>query len=183
MSTKPVAVHTIKVNRAPVLTLWAAVVAECLGFDREESLTLGRAVAGLNAYSKGVSLGLFTPTPKEIREKRKKLRPKESIAVDLLQRAVLAIQTPNGLRALAREKPIDPAAVDRYLIGKFGDAYKPAHDAMLALARSIKPADLAERAYGLYEQFRPAVPRGVKGWGAAGTLDLDMIRSLGRHRE
>lgn len=27
--------HWLKINRAPVLTLWAAVVAERLGFDRE----------------------------------------------------------------------------------------------------------------------------------------------------
>jgi hypothetical protein len=40
---------TIEVNRAPVLTLWASVVAERLGFDHDEALTLGRAVAGLNA--------------------------------------------------------------------------------------------------------------------------------------
>ena len=36
----------IKVNRAPVLTLWAAVVAERLGHDRDAAITLGRAVAG-----------------------------------------------------------------------------------------------------------------------------------------
>jgi hypothetical protein len=53
--------HTIKVNRAPVLTLWGAVVAERLGFTHDETLTLGRAVAGLNARSKGVSLGLIHP--------------------------------------------------------------------------------------------------------------------------
>ena len=41
------------INRAPVLTFWAAVVGEVLGFDHDEALTLGRAVAGLNAYSKG----------------------------------------------------------------------------------------------------------------------------------
>jgi 3-oxosteroid 1-dehydrogenase len=51
------------VNRAPVLTLWAAVVAQRLGFDREEALTLGRAVAGPSAYSKGRALGLFHPPP------------------------------------------------------------------------------------------------------------------------
>jgi hypothetical protein len=45
----------VMVNRAPVLTLWAAVVAEVLGFEHDEALTLGRAVAGLNTYSKGVS--------------------------------------------------------------------------------------------------------------------------------
>lgn len=27
--------ETIRINRAPTLTLWAAVVAEQLGFDRE----------------------------------------------------------------------------------------------------------------------------------------------------
>jgi len=29
----------IKINRAPVLTLWAAVVAERLGFDPNEALS------------------------------------------------------------------------------------------------------------------------------------------------
>jgi hypothetical protein len=50
------AAKTISINRSLVLTLWAAVVAERLGFERYEALTLGRAVAGLNAYSKGRSL-------------------------------------------------------------------------------------------------------------------------------
>jgi hypothetical protein len=84
---------TLRINRAPVLTLWAAIVAERLGFDYAEALTLGRAVAGLNAHSKGVSLGLFTPSPAEVRAKRRKLRPKETITVDLLQRAVPAVLT------------------------------------------------------------------------------------------
>ena len=38
---------TISINRAPVLTLWAAVVAERLGFDEDEGLSLGKALAGL----------------------------------------------------------------------------------------------------------------------------------------
>ena len=67
-------------NRARVLTLWAAVVAEVLGFDHDEALTLGRAVAGLNAYSKGVSLGFFQPTPKEVQEHRRKMRKGEPMA-------------------------------------------------------------------------------------------------------
>ena len=45
--------NSIKINRAPVLTLWAAVVAERLGFDRATALTLGQAVAGLSAHAKG----------------------------------------------------------------------------------------------------------------------------------
>jgi len=34
-----------------------AAVAEVLGFEHNEALTLGRAVAGLKAYLKGVSSG------------------------------------------------------------------------------------------------------------------------------
>ena len=52
-----------------------AAVAEVLGFEHEEALTLGWAVAGLNAYSKGVSLGLFQPTPKEVKERAEKPTP------------------------------------------------------------------------------------------------------------
>ena len=55
--------NSIKINRAPVLTLWAAIVAERLGFDRPTALTLGEAVAGLSAYAKGVSLGIIEPKP------------------------------------------------------------------------------------------------------------------------
>jgi hypothetical protein len=172
--------RTIEVNRAPVLTLWAAVVAERLGFRRDEALTLGRAVAGLNAYAKGVALGLFAPTPRKLREERKRLRARETLAVDLLGRAVPAVRTPDGLRALAKGRPIDPASVDRYLAGKLGDAYAEVRSAMAALARSRRAGVLAAEAYALYEEFRPAVPRGAKGWGAKGVLDLDAIRDLAR---
>lgn len=171
---------TIRINRAPVLTLWAAIVAERLGFDHDEALTLGRAVAGLNAHSKGVALGLFTPSPKEVREKRAKLRPKETITVDLLHRAVPAVHTRDGLRALAGVKPADPASVERYLASKFGEGYGLAARAMQFLARSRPPAQLAREAYSLYEKFRPVVPAGVTGWGAAGTLDLKAIERLAK---
>ena len=60
----------LSINRAPVLTLWATIVAQRLGFQREEALTLGKAVAGLNAYSKGRSLGLYEPSSKSLRELR-----------------------------------------------------------------------------------------------------------------
>ena len=39
----------ILINGVPVLTLWTAVVAERLGFDRKEALSLGKAVAGMTA--------------------------------------------------------------------------------------------------------------------------------------
>ncbi len=180
MPPRSTAPRALTINRAPVLTLWATIVAERLGFDHDEALTLGRAVAGLNAYAKGIALGLFTPTPMEVRAARAKLRPKETITVDLVHRAVPAVQTPDGLRALAGTKPADPASVERYLASKFGAGYAAASEALRALAASRPPAQLARQAYALYEKFRPAVPAGVRGWGARGTLDLAVIARLAR---
>lgn len=168
----------IKINRAPVLTLWAAVVAERLGFDWQEALTLGRAVAGLNAYSKGVSLGLYEPTPEEEKKRRRKRRKGEVLQVDLLHRAVPAVQTPEGLRALSKDKPTSPSSVERYLQGKFKDRLDDARKAMERLAQSLSSEELATHAYALYEKFRPSVPSGTRGWGAAGDLDLDRLSRL-----
>jgi hypothetical protein len=168
----------VMVNRAPVLTLWAAVVAEVLGFEHEEALTLGRAVAGLNAYSKGVSLGLFQPTPKEVKEQRQKMRQEETVTVDLLHRAVPAKHTDKGLRAVSGESPIRPESVQNYLESKFGDALEDVSEAMRNLAKTLPPSRLAQKAYALYEKFRPEIPPGKKGWGASGKLDLDLIRKL-----
>jgi len=155
----------VMVNRAPVLTLWAAVVAEALGFEHDEALTLGRAVAGLNAYSKGVSLGLFQPTPTEVKEKRQKMPREETVTVDLLHRAVPAKHTDEGLRALSGESPIRPQSVQKYLESKFRDALEDISTAMVELAKSLPPSELAGKAYALYEKFRPEIPPGQKGWG------------------
>jgi hypothetical protein len=51
---------------------------------------------------------------------------------------------------------------------------------MRKLAKTYKHRELAERAYPLYEQFRPAIPEGVKGWGAKGDLDLRLIERLAK---
>jgi len=48
----------IRVKRAPVLTLWAAIVAERLGHDADAAITLGRAVAGSSARVKAHAIGL-----------------------------------------------------------------------------------------------------------------------------
>ena len=172
--------RTISINRAPVLTLWASVVAERLGFHRYEALTLGRAVAGLNAYSKGVSLGLFRPSTKSVKEHRKKLTKGRRLKVDLLHRVVPMVRTPDGLRALSGGRPISPVSVQRYLLGKFENGLDPTRAAMKRLARSIPPKKLAASGYTLYVKFRPAIPSGIKGWGARGKLDLSLIRRLAK---
>jgi hypothetical protein len=173
--------HRIEINRAPVLTLWAAVVAERLGFDWQEALTLGRAVTGLNAYSKGKALGLFEPTPEAVREKRDQLRrQKGAFSIDLLNRKVPAVHTEAGIRALQMDQPTNPASVMDNLERAFGDAFDDARNAMALLAGAHEPQELAAAGYRLYEEFRPEIPAGVRGWGAKGCLDLDQIRAMAR---
>ena len=167
----------IQINRAPVLTLWAAVVAERLGFSHEEALSLGKALAGLNAQSKGQRLGIFKPTPKTLKKVREQERGEE-FRVDLLGRALPAMNTDQGVRALIESKPIDPDVIERYLESKFGDALAEVRRAMTELASALKPDELAQKGFGLYEQFRPNIPEGVQGWGAKGELDLARISKL-----
>ena len=46
---------------------------------------------------------------------------------------------------------------------------------MTTLAHAYRPRDVANEAFALYEEFRPAIPEGVKGWGAKGVLDIRKI--------
>ena len=49
---------TIEINRAPVLTLWIAVVAERMGHTWDTALTIGKVFAGLkNPPPEAVDLG------------------------------------------------------------------------------------------------------------------------------
>ena len=166
---------TIHINRAPVLTLWAAVVAERLGFDRPTALTLGQAVAGLSAYAKGVTLGIIEPSPDLVRERGDRLAEGEQLR--LLGRAVPVVRTPDGLRAVSKGKPGNPASIEKYLASKFGARLQQVRAAMVELAATKEPGDLNRRGFRLYEWFRPSVPAGESGWGAMGELDLAKVRA------
>ncbi|HUE99697.1 MAG TPA: hypothetical protein VMN99_10610 [Anaerolineales bacterium] len=169
----------IKINRAPVLTLWAAIVAERLGYDEETALTLGKAVAGLNAQSKGRKLGIYEEKKDEDTKKEKqKKEPANVQFIELLGRGVPAVKTAKGLRATIKGDDINPASVETYLKQKFKDDLDETRKAMAKLAKAYTPKQLESKAYDLYEKFRPEIPEGKKGWGAKGELDLDYIRSL-----
>jgi hypothetical protein len=172
-----VGARTIQINRAPVLTLWAAVVAERLGFDEDEALSLGKALAGLNAQAKGRRLGIFKPAEAGAR-KAWEMKRGEEFWVDLCGRPVPARNTDEGVRAVSGAKVVDSPSARRYLDTKFGPDLAAVRDAMRRLAAALKPQDLADRAFGLYEAFRPEIPPGVRGWGAKGVLDLQRLLAL-----
>ena len=113
---------TVSVNRAPVLTLWTAVVAERLGFDRPAALSLGKAMAGLTAQTKARRLGIYGPPKTGEGERPKKVGLGEEFWVELCGRSIPAKSTADGVRAVSGAEPIAPGPVERYLEGKFGEA-------------------------------------------------------------
>jgi len=173
--------RNILINRAPVLTLWATTVAERLGFDQDEALSLGKAVAGLNAQSKGQRLGIYKPVPQEVKKARARKRGEEFF-VEICGRQVPAINTTDGVRAVIKNQPIEAKNVERYLESKFGDSLGTARSAMRDLAKAMPREQLLKSGFSQYAKFRPAIPEGMRGWGAKGNLDIDRIRSLAKEK-
>lgn len=162
-----------------MLTLWAAVVARRMGFARDEALSLGKCLAGLNAQSKGRRLGIFRPSGGTARKARQQKRG-ETFFVELCGRPVPARLEGKRVRAVKSDRGVDPEPVESHLEDKFGEALADTEECMEALARSMPPSRLGEVAYELYVRFRPSIPAGKKGWGAKGVLSLDKIRRLAR---
>jgi len=98
--------------------------------------------------------------------------------VEVCSRPVPAKNTEDGVRAVIKDKPIDPASVEKYLTGNFGEDLPAVRGAMEHLAAALDADGLETESMGLYERFRPDIPKGRRGWGAKGELDLDFIRSL-----
>jgi hypothetical protein len=170
---------TILMNRAPVLTLWAAVVAEALGYEHDTAFTLGKGLAGLNAQSKGRLLGIYGRRESPVDERSpKKTGLGEEFWIEICDRSIPVKNTRDGVRAVTKDEPIDPISVDKYVRSKFGKHYETVRMVMQELAESMPQQELAYKAYLLYERFRPSIPSGQRGWGAKGELRLDLIRSL-----
>ena len=163
---------TIRVNRAPVLTLWAAIVAERLGHDEDAAITLGRAVAGASARVKARSIGLEEGRDDAARP----VAPKDAArTVRLLGREVPVVEHRGSDYAADRDQAASPQTARAYVEKAFGAHLPSVRRAMESLADSLAPAELNRTGFRLYEEFRPEVPPGTKGWGAKGVLDLGRI--------
>lgn len=171
----------VTINRAPVLALWGAVVAERQGHTPEAALTLGKCMAGLNAQSKGRSIGIFrAPEIAEGRGAVKKAGLGEDFWVRVCGRPVPVKQMPAGERAVIEDRPLDPAQVQQYLEKSFGADLARVREAMALLAGAYTPEELEEGSFGLYERFRPAIEAGKRGWGQKGVLDLGLLRNMAK---
>lgn len=165
----------IRVNRAPVLTLWAAVVAERLGHPPDTALSLASAVAGTAARAKARRLGISEE--KDRGKDAPASQPRDT--TPLLGREVGLARDADGvvLADAGGGKPAPAAPVAAYVAKAFGKHLAEVRAAMEALANRIEPQELNRTGFRLYERFRPEVPQDVKGWGAKGELDLETIRT------
>ncbi len=169
----------IQVNRAPFLTLWAVVVARRLGYSHEESLTLGRAVAGQTAAAKATRLGIAERRPAGEREAvAAQQRQLGAESVHFMGRAIPCLRTEEGLRALAGTVTMDPTSVQRYLAAKFKDHLRIVEERLSALAATYEASELDAEAMRLYMEMRPATESGKAGWGQVGRLDLGAVDRL-----
>jgi hypothetical protein len=95
------------VNCAPVLTLWAAIVAERLGHSPETALSLASAVAGTAARAKARRLGIAEVWEREATEGKEKpasAAPKRT--VQLLGKDLPVVEGSDGaLLAAGRPRP------------------------------------------------------------------------------
>lgn len=176
---------TICIGHAPVLTLWASIVAERLGWRHDTALTLGRAVSAMTARGKGARLGRSAP-PENHRNVPPPSAPAESTDaiqdVLLLGRIVHVAPTPEGPRALSENALLQPEAVERYLRAEFGNQLCGALSAMERLAATIAIDKLNDDALRLYEHFGPKAHSGKGTHGTKSVFDIDLVHALVRAR-
>jgi hypothetical protein len=167
----------IKVNRAPVLTLWAAVVAERLGHPPDTALSLASAVAGTAARAKARRLG-FSEERDHAKDAKAAAPARAQDTAQLLGKKIRLTHDANGVVLAEGEgKPATAAPVHAYIAKAFGEHLAEIRKAMEDLAGRHDPDELNRIGFRLYEHFRPEIPADVKGWGAKGDLDLKKIRS------
>jgi len=168
---KIIKTKVVHVNRAPVMTVWAMVVAERMGFKREEALSIASAYTELNATSKGISLGLFDE------EKGKDTSSGGQPYVELMGRKVPVYSTrASQWRALLEDEPISPSSAFKYITHAFQQQAPHVVGAMRLLAETFAPKELNRVGFSLYADFRPH----VGGWGKKGELTCSDILALRR---
>ncbi|KAF8517789.1 hypothetical protein JB92DRAFT_2809579 [Gautieria morchelliformis] len=173
------------VNRAPVMTAWAVVVAEHMGFKREEALSIASVYTEMNATSKGVRLGIFEEG------KGKGMEATQGDGqpyVDFMGRrrattflcckycAPLFSTQSSQWRALLNGEPVSPSAAFKYITNALRQTTGYIIGAMRIVTKTYSPQELNRVAFSLYAEFRPQ----VDGWGKKGEVRCETI--LGARR-
>lgn len=168
----------IIINRAPVLELWGACVAHFLHPELSWNLCLsiGSSISTITAISKGRSIGtIASPDQSKNDATGNQAKKKGDHPTITVMSFPMMIKDDS---VLVKGKPKTTREVS--LVRKYGsdEIYGKAKDAMTEALEDWrgKEDELDTKAFHMYEQFRPDVAKGQKGWGRKGELHLSKVR-------
>ena len=164
----------IIINRAPVLQLWGSVVAKFVHPDLPwvACLSIGNAISSLCAVSKGRSIGLIEPADSTKKDKKTRQRQIGDTRTVKVMGFSLPIKG-DAVIVGGKPKPLNGETL-KHKFGEQYDAVKAAFEDSLQSWKGHED-ELNTKAFHMYEQFRPTVASGQKGWGQKGELSTSEI--------
>lgn len=174
----------ISINRAPVLQLWSACVAQHLypSLPWSTCISAGSAISTICAVAKGRAIGTISERD-DSDEKTRKRREAKKQQRDFKEIHVMHfnLKLKDGLALVGSEQKGKPANEDA-LEKKFGEEeYRRVKQCLEDALGSWGEDDdeqLDKQAFHFYEKFRPTVKGGQKGWGRNGELSLENVKSV-----
>ena len=168
----------ILVNRAPVLELWGSCVAHTVHPELpwQACLSIGKRIAAITAISKGRSIGTI-PQPDKDEKKDGKKKSKADGGERTIR--VMGFAMPmDGDEVVAQGRA--KKGSEESLARRFG--HENLHRVRSAMESALQTwkgheDELEKQAFSMYEEFRPDVAAGQKGWGRKGELRLDAIEA------
>lgn len=178
------------VNRAPVMTAWATVLLERLGFTRPEALSLAHCYVNFTSTMRGISLGIIPASEKD--------RAVHTIGPNQPHFELMGVKIPvmqmadNSYRGISAGEVVEPEKAFNYMRRSMAQTLSSVLGALTLLADSFMHpttgADneqtqehggeyLNSRGYELYTHFRPSTSG---EWGKKGRLWYDKILALRR---
>lgn len=174
---------TITINRAPVLTLWAACVTEFLypALSWPTCLSAGASISSLCAISKGRAIGTIDPPSNSNQPDSERAQTDDDEELRVMG---FPLHVKNGLVVDSKNAKPKPGN-EKNLESKFGeDEEHETREVFRSCLQTWKgeKEQLNKKAFGMYEKFRPDVPKGQKGWGRKGELSLESVENVVRTR-
>lgn len=188
--------RSVVVNRAPVLTAWAMVVLEKMGFERDEALSLAQCYVSHTSTARGRAIGVL---PKQARAENLPV----GVGTNQPHSELMGIKLPvmqiqdgeedgeeetKRYRGISEGQMILPDRAWEYLQRSFMSNLPFVVGAMTLLADAIvedgpgdpDPERLNRVAWRMYVDFRPDTGG---EWGKRATLSISKILSLRPHAE
>jgi len=171
---------SILINRAPVLELWGACVAQQLHPELSwlACLSIGASIATLTAIAKGRSIGTVAEAdPDKETTKRKTVVDDTDLPVVRVMGFPMRMRD-DAVVVKGRPRQSREASLKRRFgeenLGKVREVMAGA----LRKAWNGREDELDKKAFHMYERFRPQVAKGQRGWGRKGELYLSRVESV-----